>query len=54
MEAPSFCPFLPVQVINQTQPKPSNFSELYKIDVLRSLMLLVAANAHARVSARRL
>ncbi len=43
MDAPSFCP-LPVQVINQTRPKPSNFSKLYKIDVPQSLMLLVAAN----------
>ncbi len=43
MEASSFCP-LPVQVINQTRPKPSNFSKLYKIDVPQSLMLLVAAN----------
>lgn len=31
MEAPSFCPFLPVQVINQTQPKPSNFSKLIRL-----------------------
>lgn len=44
MEALSFCPILPVQVINQTRPKPSNFSKLYKIDVPQSLMLLMAAN----------
>lgn len=42
MEASSFSSsFLPVQVINQTPPKPSNFLEAHKTDALQSCELLL-------------